>query len=127
MSLVKLADGTKYEIESPTGTRDGVLRQRERKILPLVFSTAAESQFTKIKKAFADAEKTENITLYFPDEKATATDAQLEGVAHEVYEGYTIPGDVKESDIIVTPGTPTAPPEYGRQLTIELGQRQYGE
>lgn len=126
MSLVKLSDGQKFEVESTTGTRDGVLRQRERKILPLIFR-ADEGKFAKIKKAFADPEKTETITVYFPDEKGTATDEQLEGVAHKVYTGYTILGECKEDEIIVTAGTPDTPPEYARRLTIELGQRQYSE
>lgn len=126
MSLVKLADGQRFEIEPPTGTRTGILRQRERNILPLVLKADGE-RFDEIRQAFLATEKTETITIYFPDEKETATDAQLEGVAHEIYEGFTIPGDVKESDIVTAPGTLTSPPVFGRQLTIELGQRQYGE
>lgn len=127
MSLVVLASGQRFEIESPTGTRDGVLRQRERNILPLTFIAASADEFAEIKAAFSDPEQTEKITVYFPDEKQTATDEQLEGVAHEIYEDYTIPGDIKEEDKIISPGTPTAPPAYRRQLTIEIGQRQYGE
>lgn len=127
MSLVLLASGERFEIESPTGTRDGVLRQRERSILPLTFTASTAEEFARIKTAFADPERTEHITVYFPDEKDTASDAQLEGVAHKVYEGYTIPGEIKEEDKILIPGTPTEPPVYGRQLTIEMGRRQYGE
>lgn len=126
MSLVKLANGKKFKIEAPTGTRDGVLRQRERRILPLTFR-ADETAFADIKAAFAKAANTETITVYFPEENPTATDAQLEGVANEVYEGFTIPGDIKEEDSVVEEGTPTKPPVWGRQLTIEMGQRQFGE
>lgn len=131
MSLVVLENGQRFEIESPTGTRDGVLRQRERNILPLTFR-ADDERFADIKAAFANSANTETITLYYPEIPETATAAMLapEGIeppAHEVYEGYTIPGEIKEEDKILTPGTPTAPPAYGRQLSIELGQRQFGE
>lgn len=132
MSLVVLKNGQRFEIEAPVGLREGVLRQRERQILPLTFKAGAE-RFAEIKAAFADPANTETITVYYPEMDETATDAMLAPSgdiappAHEVYEGFTIPGEIKEEDKILTPGTPTAPPVYGRQLTIEMGQRQYGE
>lgn len=129
MSLVKLANGRKFEIESPTGLRDGILRQRERKILPLVFKEDADI-FPTIRAAFADPANTETITVYYhesdPDKSDDVLDAE-KGPASKVYEGFTIPGEVKEEDRVIREGTPESPPEYGRQLTIELGERQFGE
>lgn len=129
MSLVKLANGQKYEIEAPAAVGSGVLRQRERKILPLVFK-ADVSEFEAIKAAFRDPANTETLVVYFPDEKPGTSDEVLDapnGPAKEVYEGFTILGESKEEETVVTLGTSTAPPVYGRRLTIELGQRQYGE
>ena len=127
MSLVKLFNGEKFEIESPAGLRDGILMQRERKILPLTFATTDESRFGAITAAFKDAAKTATITIYFPDEKETASDGQLEGVAQETYEGFTLTGEVKEETVVLEAGTPSALPVYGRKLSIEMGQRQLGE
>lgn len=126
MSLVKLANGQKFEIEAPVGLREGVLRQRERKILLLVFR-AGEADFAEIRAAFADGANVETVTLYYPDEKPDADDEQLAGVAHEVFVGFTVPGEVKEMEVMLEAGSPTRPPVYGRQLSIDLGQRQYGE
>ena len=127
MILVKLMTGKKLERESPTGLRDGISMQRERKILPLTFATSDESRFAAITEAFKDAGNTASITVYFPDEKENATDAQLEGVACEVYEGFTLPGEVKEETVVLEAGTPATAPVYGRRLSIEMGQRQFGE
>ena len=132
MSIVRLADGQLFKIESPVGTRDSVLRMRERSILPIVFAEP-ESKFAAIEKAFSDPAKTETIQIFPHEDNTKLTDAQLfpdgdvPGPACEEYAGYTLLGETKKEDKIVEAGTPTAPPVYGRQLTIELGQRQYGE
>lgn len=126
MSLVVLANGERFEIEPPEGVHEGILHQRQRQILLLNFRAAVD-QFNTIKKVFYDPQNTENIRIYFAEEKASATDEQLEGVAHEDYQGFTMLGDIRETDKIIEEGTPARPPKYGRQLTIELGQRLYGE
>lgn len=127
MSLVKLLTGEKFEIEAPTGLRSSVLMQRERKILPLTFATTDESRFAAITAAFRDKGKTGTITVYFPDEKENATEEQLEGVAKEGYDNFTLMGDAREELVLLAEGTPDSAPVYGRRLTIEMGQRQYGE
>ena len=127
MSLVKLSTGEKFEIESPAGLRDGIMMQRERKILPLTFATRDEGRFAGITAAFKDAAKTASITVFFPEEKEAASDGQLAGVAQEGYEGFTVPGEVKEETVMLEAGTPDAAPVYGRRLSIEMGQRQFGE
>ncbi len=139
MSLLRLNDGAKHQIASPTGIQQGMLRQRERNILRLTF-LEGEDKFAEIKAALADPAKTESIIIYINENDPTIPDehllppvakdgTKLSGPAggDDPYIGYTILGQVVEEDVVLTPGTPTSLPVYGRQLSIELGERQFGE
>lgn len=139
MSLLKLANGTKYRVAPPTGIQPGMLRQRERNILRVTF-LEGEDKFAGIKAALADPENTERFFIYINENDPTIPDeyllppvaedgTEVPGPAggDKPYIGYTILGQVVEEDVVLEPGTPTTPPVYGRQLSIELGERQYGE
>ncbi len=137
MSLLRLNDGTKCKIAPPTGIQPGMLRQRERNIMRLTF-LEGEDKFAEIKAALANPANTEKFVIYVNENDPTIPDAhllppvakdgtELPGPAQEAYNGYTILGQVVEEDVVLTPGTPTSLPVYGRQLSIELGERQFGE
>lgn len=137
MSLIRLDNGTKYAIESTTGIQQGMLRQRERNILRVTFAEN-ESKFAEIKAAMADPANTDGIIIYMNENDPKISDEhllppvgadgqKLPGPAQEAYRGYTILGQVTEEDRIVEPGTAKSPPVYARRLTVELGERQYGE
>ncbi len=139
MSLLKLTNGTKYRVAPPTGIQQGMLRQRERNILRVTFMEGKD-KFAEIKAALADPANTESIIIYINENDPTIPDehllppvakdgTKLSGPAggDDPYIGYTILGQVVEEDVVLKPGSPTDKPVYGRQLSIELGERQYGE
>lgn len=126
MSIVVLANGREYRVEDFTGLRTGVLNGRERSILPLV-PLVEESEFDAVRAEFAEPANTERIKLYYHENNLGLTEEQRGDSICEVFEGYTLRGEWPEVPVILKEGTPDSPPVYGRRLTIEMGQRQYGE
>lgn len=121
MSLIRLANGHKYEIDQPQES-ESLLRNRQRRTLSLVFR-AGEDQFTKIKEDFTPANLAA-ITVYYPDnETADEPDEQLEGVAHKDFLAYTLVGEWTDKEIAAEPETSTTPAVYTRQLSVTLGER----
>lgn len=81
MSLIKLANGHKYEIEQPN-EGEGMLRNRRRNTVQITFRADAE-QFDAI-RADIVPDNLEIFTIYYPDnETADEPDEQLTGVAHK--------------------------------------------
>ena len=81
MSLIKLANGHKYEIEQPN-EGEGMMRNRRRNTVQLTFRADAE-QFDAI-RADIVPDNLEIFTIYYPDnETADEPDEQLTGVAHK--------------------------------------------
>lgn len=121
MSLIRLANGQKYEIDQPQ-EGESLLRNRQRRTLSLVFR-AAEDQFSAIKEAFSAANLAA-LTVYYPDnERADEPDEQLEGVAHKDFAGYTLVGEWTDKEIEAERETSTSPAIYKRQLAVTLGER----
>lgn len=120
MSLIRLANGEKFEIDQPNEGQ-GLMRNRQRKTLELKFRSTADA-FERIKAAFT-AENLEFITVYYPEnETADEPDEQLEGVSHKTFEGYTMIGEWIDKEVEVTPETRTTAAVYGRQLSVTLGE-----
>lgn len=125
MSLIKLANGQKFEIEPFSGEHETIIDGRRRNGLTFIFK-ASEENFLTIEAAFLQKSNLENITVYYPDEKETATDEQLQGVAHKVYMGYTKLGEVLKTQILLESDI-SKPPVFGKQLSIEVGERYFDE
>lgn len=121
MSLIRLADGQKFEVEQPQ-EGEGMMRNRRRKTLGLTFR-AAETSFAAIRAAFVP-ENLETITVYYPDnETADEPDEQLEGVAHKDFAGYSVIGEWTDKEVEKVAETSKSPAAYARQLSVTLGER----
>ena len=121
MSLIRLANGHKYEIDQPQEGQS-LLRNRQRRTLSLVFR-GQETLFQQIKEDFK-AENLEALTVYYPDnETADEPDAQLEGVAHKDFIAYTLVGEWTDKEVEDQQETSTTPATYKRQLSVTLGER----
>ena len=121
MSLIKLANGHKYEIEQPNeGER--MMRNRRRNTVQLTFRADAE-QFDAI-RADIVPDNLEIFTIYYPDnETADEPDEQLTGVAHKDFSAYALVGDWEDKEVEKQKETSKAPAVYGRQLSVTLGER----
>lgn len=120
MSLLRLANGNKYEIDQPN-EGEGMLRNRKRSTVKITFRAAAE-QFDAIRADIIPA-NLETFTVYYPDnETADEPDSQLEGVSNKVFEGYSLIGDWEDKEIEVQKETRNEPAVYGRQLSVTLGE-----
>ena len=121
MSLIKLANGHKYEIEQPN-EGEGMMRNRRRNTVQLTFRADAE-QFDAI-RADIVPDNLEIFTIYYPDnETADEPDAQLTGVAHKDFSAYALVGDWEDKEVEKQKETSKAPAVYGRQLSVTLGER----
>ena len=121
MSLIKLANGHKYEIEQPN-EGEGMMRNRRRNTVQLTFRADAE-QFDAI-RADIVPDNLEIFTIYYPDnETADEPDEQLTGVAHKDFSAYALVGDWEDKEIELQKETSKAPAVYGRQLSVTLGER----
>lgn len=121
MSLLRLANGHKYEIDQPN-EGEGMLRNRKRNTVKITFRAGAE-QFDAIREDIKPA-NLEPFTIYYPDnETADEPDEQLEGVSNKVFEGYTLIGDWEDKEVEVQQETSRTPAVYGRQLSVTLGER----
>ena len=121
MSLIKLANGHKYEIEQPNGG-EGMMRNRRRNTVQLTFRADAE-QFDAI-RADIVPDNLEIFTIYYPDnETADEPDEQLTGVAHKDFSAYALVGDWEDKEVEKQKETSKAPAVYGRQLSVTLGER----
>ncbi len=124
--VVKLKNGTKFTIKQPQENPNGILRGRQRAVLEIPF-TAEENRFAEIQKAFT-AESLQQITVYYPEnETADTPDEQLEGVAQKEFLGYQLIGEWKNEEVQQNADQYGAAPIYKRQLSVVLGQLQYGE
>ena len=110
MSLIKLANGHKYEIEQPN-EGEGMMRNRRRNTVQLTFRADAE-QFDAIRADIVP----DNETADEPDE-------QLTGVAHKDFSAYALVGDWEDKEVEKQKETSKAPAVYGRQLSVTLGER----
>ena len=121
MSLIKLANGHKYEIEQPN-EGEGMMRNRRRNTVQLTFRADAE-QFDAI-RADIVPDNLEIFTIYDPDnETADEPDEQLTGVAHKDFSAYALVGDWEDKEVEKQKETSKAPAVYGRQLSVTLGER----
>ena len=121
MSLIRLANGEKFEIEQPNEGQ-GLMRNRQRQTLALVFKAESDS-FEHIKAVFTP-ENLETFNIYYPDnETADEPDEQLEGVSHKIFEGYTMIGEWIDKEIEVSKETRNSAAVYARQLSVTLGER----
>ena len=121
MSLIKLANGHKYEIEQPN-EGEGMLRNRRRNTVQITFRADAE-QFDAI-RADIVPDNLEIFTIYYPDnETADERDEQLTGVAHKDFSAYALVGDWEDKEVEKQKETSKAPAVYGRQLSVTLGER----
>ena len=121
MSLIKLANGHKYEIEQPN-EGEGMMRNRRRNTVQLTFRADAE-QFDAI-RADIVPDNLEIFTIYYPDnETADEPDEQLAGVAHKDFSAYALVGDWEDKEVEKQKETSKAPAVYGRQLSVTLGER----
>ena len=121
MSLIKLANGHKYEIEQPN-EGEGMLRNRRRNTVQITFRADAE-QFDAI-RADIVPDNLEIFTIYYPDnETADEPDEQLTGVAHKDFSAYALVGDWEDKEVEKQKETGKAPAVYGRQLSVTLGER----
>ena len=121
MSLIKLANGHKYEIEQPN-EGEGMLRNRRRNTVQITFRADAE-QFDAI-RADIVPDNLEIFTIYYPDnETADEQDEQLTGVAHKDFSAYALVGDWEDKEVEKQKETSKAPAVYGRQLSVTLGER----
>ena len=111
MSLIKLANGHKYEIEQPN-EGEGMLRNRRRNTVQITF------------RADIVPDNLEIFTIYYPDnETADEPDEQLTGVAHKDFSAYALVGDWEDKEVEKQKETSKAPAVYGRQLSVTLGER----
>ena len=121
MSLIKLANGHKYEIEQPN-EGEGMMRNRRRNTVQLTFRADAE-QFDAI-RADIVPDNLEIFTIYYPDnETADEPDEQLTGVAHKDFSAYALVGDWEDKEVEKQKETSKAPAVYGRRLSVTLGER----
>lgn len=121
MSLIRLQDGTKFEIDQPN-EGDGILRNRKRRIVKITFR-ANEDQFDAVRTAITP-DNLETFSVYYPDnETANEPDEQLIDVSNKVFEGYTLIGDWEDKEVEVQQETSRTPAVYGRQLSVTLGER----
>ena len=121
MSLIKLANGHKYEIEQPN-EGEGMMRNRRRNTVQLTFRADAE-QFDAI-RADIVPDNLEIFTIYYPDnETADEPDEQLTGVAHKDFSAYALVGDWEDKEVEKQKETSKAPAVSGRQLSVTLGER----
>jgi hypothetical protein len=121
MSLIKLDNGHKYEIEQPN-EGEGMMRNRRRNTVQLTFRADAE-QFDAI-RADIVPDNLEIFTIYYPDnETADEPDEQLTGVAHKDFSAYALVGDWEDKEVEKQKETSKAPAVYGRQLSVTLGER----
>ena len=121
MSLIKLANGHKYEIEQPN-EGEGMMRNRRRNTVQLTFRADAE-QFDAI-RADIVPDNLEIFTIYYPDnETADEPDEQLTGVAHKDFSAYALVGDWEDKEVEKQKETSKAPAVYGRQLSVTPGER----
>lgn len=121
MSLIKLANGHKYEIEQPN-EGEGMMRNRRRNTVQLTFRADAE-QFDAI-RADIVPDNLEIFTIYYPDnETADEPDEQLTGVAHKDFSAYALVGDWEDKEVEKQKETSKASAVYGRQLSVTLGER----
>ena len=121
MSLIKLANGHKYEIEQ-SNEGEGMMRNRRRNTVQLTFRADAE-QFDAI-RADIVPDNLEIFTIYYPDnETADEPDEQLTGVAHKDFSAYALVGDWEDKEVEKQKETSKAPAVYGRQLSVTLGER----
>ena len=121
MSLIKLANGHKYEIEQPN-EGEGMLRNRRRNTVQITFRADAE-QFDAIRENIVP-DNLETFTIYYPDnETADEQDEQLAGVAHKDFFAYVLVGDWEDKEVEKQKETSKALAVYGRQLSVTLGER----
>ena len=121
MSLIKLANGHKYEIEQPN-EGEGMMRNRRRNTVQITFRADAE-QFDAIRADIVPG-NLETFTIYYPDnETADEPDEQLTGVAHKYFSAYALVGDWEDKEVEKQKETSKAPAVYGRQLSVTLGER----
>ena len=97
MSLIKLANGHKYEIEQPN-EGEGMMRNRRRNTVQITFRADAE-QFDAIRADIVPG-NLETFTIYYPDnETADEPDEQLTGVAHKDFSAYALVGDWEDKEV----------------------------
>ncbi len=124
--VVKLKNGEKFTIYQPHENTAGILRGRQRPTLEIPFA-AQEKEFTDIQSAFT-AENLESLTIYYPENETKDTpDDQLQEVAQKEFLGYQLVGEWKNAEVVKTPSAYGEQPVYDRQLSVVLGQLQYGE
>lgn len=121
MSLIRLNDGQKFEIDQPQES-EGMMRGRKRRTVKLTFR-AAQEQFEAIRAAFT-AQNLAAFCIYYPDnETAGEPDEQLEGVAHKAFDGYSRIGEWTDREIETQAETSETPAAYARQLSVTLGEQ----
>lgn len=124
--VVKLKNGAKFTIQQPQENPNGILRGRQRAVLEIPF-VAQEQEFAEIQKAFVP-ENLQSLTIYYPENETKDTpDEQLEEVAQKEFLGYQLVGEWKNTEVMKNPSAYGEPPVYERQLSVILGQLQYGE
>ena len=107
MSLIRLANGHKYEIEQPN-EGEGMLRNRRRNTVQITFRAGAE-QFDAI-RADIISENLESFRIYYPDnETADEPDEQLEGVSNKLFEAFSLVGDWEDKEIELQKETSKTP------------------
>ncbi len=121
MSLIRLANGHKYEIEQPN-EGEGMMRNRRRNTVQITFRAGAE-QFDAI-RADIISENLESFRIYYPDnETADEPDEQLDGVAIRSFLPFRLWAIGRIKEIELQKETSKAPAVYGRQLSVTLGER----
>ena len=121
MSLIRLANGHKYEIEQPQRGRRNDAKS------PSQYGTAhvprrCREQFDL--RADIVPGNLETFTIYYPDnETADEPDEQLAGVAHKDFSAYALVGDWEDKEVEVQKETSKTPAVYGRQPSVTLGER----
>lgn len=124
--LIELKNGKKFTIESVIENENGLLRGRTRETLEIVFS-AKEPEFAEIQKSFT-AENLSEIIVYYPDyETQDSTKEQLAQVAQKQFEAYQLIGEWRNIEKVKKSMTREKEDTYYRQLSVLLGQLQYGE
>ena len=121
MSLIRLANGHKYEIEQPN-EGEGMMRNRRRNTVQITFRAGAE-QFDAI-RADIISENLESFRIYYPDkENENEQDDQLEGVRIYLFDAFSLVVDWEDKEIELQKETSKTPAVYGRQLSVTLGER----
>lgn len=135
MSILRLADGTKLKIETPSLNPQGSIENRTRPTIDFSAMGADIRALSSIEQKALDASLTETMTVFFNEDDPATDDDILDGVdgdpenapAKQVLKGYTVLGKVDKERAVLTEATMETPPVYGWKLTVQLGQRLWDE